>query len=106
MSSEREIKPSRLPTFNDMPFTDIYKGKLTPEAYLFLSQSFKRLREVVDQFIDGIRVPGKTKQEIVDLGSNDLVPNGTIWFNTTDSQLNVKVGAGSIEVISTTPLPP
>lgn len=89
------IPEGELPNFFQMTYTD-KDGNLTAEASLYNDQLYRFLLGV---FNSGITFPARTTAQITDAGNNTNVSVGTVWFNSTTSKLNVKTGAGTIEVI-------
>lgn len=90
---------ANLPTFYSMRFTED-DGSLTGDSNLYLDQSFQTLNQIVNFFNQGLQTPQKTTAEIAVYATQAAVPNGTIWFNTTISKLQVKTAAGTIETIT------
>jgi len=106
-----------LPAFYNMHYTR-EDGTLTPDSYLYNDQTFQTLNlamllinSVVASTItpgssgllpsitpDAIIVPNKTTAQITALEPE--AQNGSIWFNTTLSKLQVKTAAGVIETIT------
>lgn len=86
-----------LPAFFDMSFTQA-EGRLTPDGYLYLDQTFQTLNALVNMFNNGVQYPQKTTAEITALEPS--APNGTTWFNTDLAKLQVKTAAGVIETIT------
>lgn len=100
---------SRLPVFYDMKYVQ-EDGRMTSDSYLFNEQSFKTLSLVVNQFIEGIRVPNLPETSanpgdpsIDRYVSDPNVPFGTIWYDTDNNKLYVKTGVGTKEQIQSIP---
>lgn len=100
-----------LPPFNDFPLVD-KDGKMTTDSLMYNDQLWQSLNIVVvllnglvasnvtqDGAItnQGVTLPSYTTSEIIALEPN--VDNGTIWFNTSLSKLQVKTSTGTIETI-------
>jgi hypothetical protein len=86
-----------LPTFYSMKYTD-KEGNLTSDASLYNDQTFQSLNAVVNNFNNGMQMPGYTTAEITALEPNADI--GTMWFNTDLAKLQVKTASGTIETIS------
>lgn len=102
-----------LSPFYNMPYTteDRY---LTTSAYLYQQQLFQTLDSmivIINEVVltsfnattesydyDGLIAPSKTTAEITTLEPDSQ--DGTIWFNTTLSKLQVKTAAGTVETIT------
>ena len=106
-----------LPAFFDMKYTE-KDGRLAPDGYLYNDQMFQSLNvaiivlnSIVDSLIindgtvnggtvvnNGLIIPSKTTAEITALEPD--AQDGTMWFNTTLTKLQVKTAAGVIETIT------
>jgi hypothetical protein len=100
-----------LPPFFDMYYTE-KNGKLTADGYLYNDQMFQALNlavillnglvnsAIINNTIvnNGVQFPQKTTAEITALEPN--ATDGTVWFNTDLSKLQVKTAAGVIETIT------
>ena len=87
---------SKLPVFYDRKYTD-KDGRLTPDSYLFMDESFRVLGSVVNQFLEGLRVPifptvsVSPNDSSIERYRDDInVPLGTIWYDSTENKLYVK----------------
>lgn len=100
-----------LPVFFDMNYTE-KDGRLTADSYLYNDQMFQSLNlavtllnSLVSSAIinntlvnNGVVFPQKTTAQIMALEPN--ATDGTVWFNTDVSKLQVKTAAGVIETIT------
>ena len=91
-----------LPPFYNMQYTE-EGGGLTKNAHLYNDLSSQILQKVVNYFNVGIPMPHATTAEISAHGTDKKVTNGTIWFNTSMSVLQVKIADGTIETIQSIP---
>ena len=82
-----------LPVYYAMKMID-NAGYPTPAANFFFDNTFQAL----NKFNDGLQTPIKTTAEITQLEPS--VPDGTIWFNSSISKLQVKTAPGVIETIT------
>ena len=91
-----------LPPFYNMNYTD-KEGNLTPDSTNYNDIMNQILRVVIEFFNEGVQIPQKTTAEITAYGADANVPAGTMWFDSQIFKLKVKVGAGAIEKITSTP---
>lgn len=104
----------KLPPFYNMNYTD-RDGNLTDESLSFNDQTWQSLNAMLSMFnqfvlssfdananftFQGLTFPTFTNAEIATFGADTDVPNGTVWFSSTDSKLKVKTAASTIETIT------
>lgn len=89
----------RVPVFADVKYFD-KDGGLTDEALLYQEE----LNQVMQNNLsdNGWVIPSLTATQVVAISSS--MPNGTLWLDTTNNVLVVKIN-GSLEKITTTPYP-
>lgn len=75
-------------------------GMPSPIMSIFFDQQHQTLSEVVNQHNEGMIIPSKTTGQITELAAKTSVSNGTIWFNSSINKLQLKVGTGSVETIT------
>jgi hypothetical protein len=89
-----------LPPFFQMRWSS-EDGDMTEEALLYMDNSSQTLDALVNSynfnFNYGMRIPSKTSAEITELSSD--AEEGTVWFNSDISKLQVKTGPATMETI-------
>lgn len=88
-----------IPPFYNFKFVDD-AGMLTHEAQLFMASLNQYMQGALSD--SGWTVPQQGQVFIDARAADTTTPNGTIWFNTSTSKLNVKTASGVIEVITST----
>lgn len=103
-----------LPVFFDMVYTK-EDGRLAPDGYLYNDQTFQTLNQMlflinsivlstssttneITMINNGLIAPSKTTAEITAIEPD--APDGTIWFNTNLTKLQVKTASGVVETIT------
>jgi len=87
------------PAFYNFKFVDP-QGNLTSEAQLFMASVNQAMVGALSD--EGWTFPQHTTAEITALAAGSTLPNGTTWFNTTTSKLNVKTADSTVQVITST----
>lgn len=89
----------RIPVFADVKYFD-KDGGLTDQALLYQEELNQAMQNNLSD--NGWVIPSLTATQVTTIQSQ--MPNGTIWLETTNNVLVVKIN-GSLEKITTTPYP-
>lgn len=89
----------KVPVFADVKYFDT-DGGLTDQALLYQEELNQALQNNLSD--NGWVIPSLTATQVVAISSS--MPSGTIWLDTTNNVLVVKIN-GSLVKITTTPYP-
>jgi hypothetical protein len=89
----------KVPVFSDVPYVE-QDRTLTDQALLYQEELNQALQNNLSD--NGWVIPSLTATQVVAIEPS--MPDGTIWLETTNNVLVVKIN-GSLEKITTTPYP-
>lgn len=85
----------RIPTFMHVQYVDPDTGYLTEDMQMYHDELNENMRRHLSD--DGWQLPRLTASEITNIAPEQ--PNGTMWYDTTNDQVKIKVG-GTVQVVT------